>query len=141
MFLDRLSLPSEEEQAELLGEIARTRRAPSDRRTLDAGADKPLPAVPMEPEANPFLGQRGDPVVARAPGAVRAQLRAILRVATEHPLKLMFPMVATEAELEQALTLLARAREETGVDAAIETGIMVEVPAAARLSESGWHAP
>ena len=47
----------------------------------------------------------------------------------------MFPMVATEAELEQALTLLARAREETGVAAAIETGIMVEVPAAALLSE------
>ena len=61
-------------------------------------------------------------------------------MATEHPLKLMFPMVATEAELEQALTLLARAREETGVAAAIETGIMVEVPAA-RSCPSGWHAP
>ena len=56
-------------------------------------------------------------------------------MAAEHPLKLMFPMVATESELEQALELLARAREETGIDAAMETGIMVEVPAAALLSE------
>ena len=136
MFLDRPSLPSEDEQAELLGEIAQALDGrPLIVRTLDAGADKPLPAVPMEPEANPFLGQRGIRLSLARPELFRTQLRAILRVAAEHPLKLMFPMVATETELEQALVLLARAREETGVDAAIETGIMVEVPAAALLSE------
>ncbi len=104
-------------------------------RTLDAGADKPLPAVPMEPEANPFLGRRGIRLSLARPDLLATQLRATLRVAAEHPLKLMFPMVSTEAELEQALAILARAREETGVDAPMETGIMVEVPAAALLSE------
>ena len=59
------------------------------------------------------------------------QLRAILRVAADHPLKLMFPMVATAAELREALAVLEQARSETGIDAELETGVMVEVPAAA----------
>ncbi len=136
MFLERPSLPSEEEQAKLLEAVARALGGrPLIVRTLDAGADKPLPAVPMEPEANPFLGRRGIRLSLARPELLATQLRAALRVAAEHPLKLMFPMVSTEAELEQALAILARAREETGVDAPMETGIMVEVPAAALLSE------
>jgi multiphosphoryl transfer protein len=136
MFLDQPSLPSEDEQARQIGEIARALEGrPLIVRTLDAGADKPLPALPMEPEANPFLGRRGIRLSLARPELLLTQLRAVLRVAAEHPLKLMFPMVATEAELERALEILARAREETGVDAPMETGIMVEVPAAALLSE------
>jgi multiphosphoryl transfer protein len=136
MFLDQPSLPSEEEQAERIGAIAEALDGrPLIVRTLDAGADKPLPALPMEPEANPFLGRRGIRLSLARPELLATQLRAALRVAAAHPLKLMFPMVATEAELEQALAILARAREETGVDAPMETGIMVEVPAAALLSE------
>jgi multiphosphoryl transfer protein len=136
MFLDQPSLPSEEEQARQIGAIARALGGrPLIVRTLDAGADKPLPAVPMEPEANPFLGRRGIRLSLVRPELLATQLRAALRVAAEHPLKLMFPMVATESELEQALEILARARAETGVDAPMETGIMVEVPAAALLSE------
>jgi phosphoenolpyruvate-protein phosphotransferase/dihydroxyacetone kinase phosphotransfer subunit len=136
MFLDQPSLPSEEEQAERIGAIAEALDGrPLIVRTLDAGADKPLPALPMEPEANPFLGRRGIRLSLARPELLATQLRAALRVAAAHPLKLMFPMVATEDELEQALAILARAREETGVDAPMETGIMVEVPAAALLSE------
>jgi multiphosphoryl transfer protein len=55
----------------------------------------------------------------------------VLRVAVEHPLKLMFPMVATASELDAALAAVAEAREATGVDAPLEVGIMVEVPSAA----------
>jgi phosphocarrier protein FPr len=136
MFLDQPSLPSEDEQARLIGAIARALDGrPLIVRTLDAGADKPLPALPMAPEANPFLGRRGIRLSLARPELLLTQVRAALRVAAEHPLKLMFPMVATESELEQALDILARAREETGVDAPMETGIMVEVPAAALLSE------
>ena len=136
MFLDQPSLPSEEEQARMIGEIALALDGrPLIVRTLDAGADKPLPALPMTPEANPFLGRRGIRLSLARPELLATQLRAALRVAAEHPLKLMFPMVATESELEQALEILARAREETGIDAPMETGIMVEVPAAALLSE------
>ncbi len=136
MFLDQPSLPSEDEQARRIGAIAEALDGrPLIVRTLDAGADKPLPALPMAPEANPFLGRRGIRLSLARPELLLTQLRAALRVAAEHPLKLMFPMVATASELEQALELLARARAETGIDAPMETGIMVEVPAAALLSE------
>jgi len=100
-------------------------------RTLDAGADKPLPALPMPPEANPFLGVRGIRLALQRREVLATQLRAILRVAADHPVKAMLPMVATVAEVRAARAELERAREETGIDAPLELGIMVEVPAAA----------
>jgi multiphosphoryl transfer protein len=141
LFLDRPEIPSEEEQAQTLEEIARALDGrPLIVRTLDVGADKPLPALPMAPEQNPFLGRRGLRLSLEHPDLFGAQLRAVLRVAAEHPLKLMFPMVATAAELDAALAAVAQAREATGVDAPLEVGIMVEVPSAAleadRLSAS-----
>jgi phosphocarrier protein FPr len=136
LFLERAELPSEDEQVETLAAIAADLAGrPLIVRTLDVGADKPLRAVPMEPEANPFLGRRGLRLSLARPELFLAQLRAILRVAAEHPLKVMFPMVSTAAELDAALALLEQARAETGVGAELEAGIMVEVPAAALLAE------
>jgi phosphocarrier protein FPr len=132
LFLDRPALPSEDEQVETLTQIARELDGrPLIVRTLDVGADKPLPSVPMAPEANPFLGLRGLRLGLAQPELLATQLRAILRVATEHPLRVMFPMVATAGEVQAALAAVAAAREATGVDAPLETGIMVEVPSAA----------
>ena len=136
LFLERAELPSEDEQVQTLATIAAELAGrPLIVRTLDVGADKPLQAVPMEPEANPFLGRRGLRLSLARPELFLAQLRAILRVAAEHPLKVMFPMVSTAAELDAALALLEQARAETGVRAELEAGIMVEVPAAALLAE------
>jgi multiphosphoryl transfer protein len=140
LFLDRAELPSEEEQAETLRQIATALDGrPLVVRTLDAGADKPLPALPMPPEANPFLGVRGIRLTLERTDVLATQLRAILRVAAEHPVKVMLPMVATAEEIRQARAVLDRAREDTGIDVPLEFGIMVEVPAAAltaaRLAE------
>jgi multiphosphoryl transfer protein len=140
LFLDRPELPGEDEQAETLREIARALDGrPLVVRTLDAGADKPLPALPMPPEANPFLGVRGIRLALARPEVLATQLRAILRVAAEFPVKAMLPMVATVAELRAARAALEEARGATGIDAPLELGIMVEVPAAAlgaaRLAE------
>jgi phosphocarrier protein FPr len=85
----------------------------------------------MEPEANPFLGLRGVRLSLYAPELLDTQLRAVLRVAADHPLRLMFPMVATADEVDAALAAVSRARGQTGVDAPLEVGIMVEVPSAA----------
>jgi phosphoenolpyruvate-protein kinase (PTS system EI component) len=108
-------------------------------RTLDAGADKPLPALPMPPEANPFLGVRGIRLTLERRDVLATQLRAILRVAAEHPIKVMLPMVATAQEIQDARSILDRARADTGIDVPLEFGIMVEIPAAAltasRLAE------
>jgi phosphocarrier protein FPr len=135
LFLDRAELPDEDEQTATLREIADALDGrPLIVRTLDAGADKPLPGLPMPAEANPFLGVRGIRVGLRNPELLSTQLRAVLRVAAERPLKLMLPMVASPAEVVATRELLERARAETGVTAGLELGIMVEVPAAALTS-------
>ncbi|MGZ6645735.1 MAG: HPr family phosphocarrier protein, partial [Solirubrobacteraceae bacterium] len=86
LFLDRPQLPEEDEQVETLRQIAVAFDGrPIVVRTLDAGADKPLPALPMPPEANPFLGVRGIRLTLERPEILATQLRAILRVAAEHP--------------------------------------------------------
>ena len=99
-------------------------------RTLDVGADKPLPAIPMPAEATRFSAPR-DPPSVPADDLFETQLRAILRVATEHPIKVMLPMVATPDEIEATRAVLAQARVKLLVSAPVELGIMVEVPAAA----------
>ena len=140
LFLGRDELPAEDEQAQTLREIARALDGrPLIVRTLDAGADKPLPALPMPPEDNPFLGVRGIRLALSRPEVLATQFRAILRVAAEYPVKTMLPMVATLAEITAARAVLDQARADTGIDAPMELGIMVEVPAAAlaaaRLAE------
>jgi phosphoenolpyruvate-protein phosphotransferase len=135
LFLDRAQLPDEDEQTETLRDIARALEGrPLVVRTLDAGADKPLPALPMPPEANPFLGVRGIRLALQRPDVLATQLRAILRVAAEHPVKAMLPMVATLSEVRAVRALLDEARAATGIDAPLELGIMVEVPAAALMA-------
>lgn len=133
LFLGRDALPDEEEQTETLREIA---VALDGRdlvvRTLDAGADKPLPALAMAPEDNPFLGVRGIRLALARPEILATQFRAILRVAAGgHPVKAMLPMVSTLSEITAARSVLAQARGDTGVGVPLELGIMVEVPAAA----------
>jgi multiphosphoryl transfer protein len=137
LFLDRAELPDEDEQAETLREIATALGGrPLVIRTLDAGADKPLPALPMPPETNPFLGVRGVRLTLERPDVLSTQLRAILRVAADHPVKVMLPMVATLSEIHAAREALAQARSDTGIDEPLELGIMVEVPAAALTAAS-----
>ena len=63
-------------------------------RTLDVGADKPLPFLQPGAEANPFLGLRGIRLGLAEPQLLRDPAARRVRVAAEHPLKVMFPMVA-----------------------------------------------
>ena len=132
LFMDRDTMPDEREQeaayraaAEALG------GRPMLVRTLDAGADKPIPWLPQDPEPNPFLGVRGLRLGLARPDVLDAQLRALVRTAADHPIRIMFPMVSTLEELRAARAALDRAREATGVARAPEVGIMIEVPAAA----------
>ena len=103
-------------------------------RTLDAGADKPLHYLAQPEEANPALGVRGIRLGLRRPELLESQLAAIARVAEAHPVRVMFPMVATRAEVDQALQVLARVRRASSPR--LEVGIMVEIPAAALLAEA-----
>ena len=119
LFLDRRDAPSEDEQVETLTRIAQALDGrPLTVRTLDAGADKPLAFVRQPHEVNPYLGLRGLRLSLANPALFHTQLRAILRVAAEHPLKVMFPMVSTLHELHAARAALDAARQELGSERA-----------------------
>ena len=137
LFLDRLTAPTEDEQAETYSAIARL-LGPGQRlviRTLDAGGDKSLPCVPMAREDNPFLGVRGIRALLDRPELLRTQLRAILRASGVASVHVMFPMVATIGEWRAAKAMLDAERDALGV-AAIPAGIMIEVPAAAIMADA-----
>jgi phosphocarrier protein FPr len=139
LYLDRPQLPSEDEQAHTLERIATALGGrPLVVRTLDAGADKPLPGLPTGPEANPFLGVRGVRLALARPEVLATQLRAALRVAAEHPgaIRVMVPMVSVLDELLSVRSALDRIRGELGIDVPLPLGVMVEVPAAALDAES-----
>ncbi|HSK98444.1 MAG TPA: phosphoenolpyruvate--protein phosphotransferase [Euzebyales bacterium] len=118
-------------------------------RTMDVGADKPLPFVVRDPEENPALGVRGLRLGLARPDLLRNQLRALLRArdvdgaaegerqpaggqAAQGRLAIMFPLVSTADEVRRARVELERAAEmeQVALDG-VEVGIMVEVPAAA----------
>ena len=138
LYLDRSQRPGEQEQYEVLRDIAaRLGGRPMVVRTLDAGADKPLGWLRQSAEDNPFLGRRGVRLSLANPEIFTEQLRAIVRVAAEWPVKVMFPMIATLDELERALELLAGAARSAGVTTdGLDVGIMVEVPGAALSAAS-----
>lgn len=129
LFGDRRQAPTVEEQVEVFRAIAAALGGkPITIRTWDVGGDKPLPFLPQEREANPFLGERGIRVFRRRPELLRDQLKAISQVATETPVRVMFPMITTAEEVAWALAEL----ETVGTASwSVKVGIMVEVPAAA----------
>jgi phosphotransferase system enzyme I (PtsI) len=128
LFLDRTDPPTFDDQRSMYTAVL---RAAGGRkvvvRTLDAGADKPLPFLAMPPEPNPALGVRGLRLGRRHPELVIEQLAALAEAAAEidrAQVWVMAPMVATP---DEAAWFAARARAE-GLDT---VGVMVEVPAAA----------
>ncbi|GIE89310.1 phosphoenolpyruvate--protein phosphotransferase [Actinoplanes regularis] len=127
LFLGRTSEPSRGEQVAAYRDVFRAmagRRVVI--RTLDAGADKPLPFLHQDEEPNPALGIRGLRVARRRPGVLTTQLAAIADAAAECGAEVwvMAPMVSTLTEA----TEFAAAVYEAGLPKA---GVMIEVPAAA----------
>jgi phosphocarrier protein FPr len=136
VFLGRTKAPTEDEQAEVYTAIAKalTPGQPLVIRTLDVGGDKPLPYLPIAPEENPFLGERGIRVGLDRPEVLRTQVRAILRAARAGAkIQVMFPMIATIEEFRQAKRIVEEERADLGVDA-VPLGIMVEVPSVAVMA-------
>lgn len=141
LYLERNHLPDEEEQyrayraiVDVFGDL------PVILRTLDIGGDKELPYLELPDEMNPFLGLRAIRLCLARPELFRPQLRAALRAGAGRNLKLMFPMVATVAELRAARAALEECRAELlaegqAVAEKIEIGIMVEIPAAALMAD------
>jgi len=141
LFLERDSAPSEDEQyAAYRQAVDALRGLPLIVRTLDIGGDKEVPYLALPAEANPFLGVRGIRLCLAHPELFKTQLRAIFRAAAHGPLKIMYPMIATPADLHAALAITEEVRRELGAEK-VETGIMIEVPAAVVMApELAEHA-
>jgi phosphoenolpyruvate-protein phosphotransferase len=141
LFLNRDTAPNEEEQTAVYQAILDDMgQHPIVARTLDIGGDKPAPYLQLPAEMNPFLGIRGLRLTLMLPELFQAQLRALLRAGVGHHLKIMFPMVTSCEEIQQARHHIERARTDLnarGIEAAThcEIGIMVEVPAAALIAD------
>jgi len=141
LFLNRSTAPDEDEQVKAYRSVAQALDGrPLIIRTLDAGGDKSIPYLNLESEMNPFLGWRAIRLCLSQPELFKTQLRAILRVAVEFPVKVMFPMIARLDELRSAKALLAEAKHELALRSipyaqTIETGIMVEIPSVAAMAE------
>jgi len=110
-------------------------------RSIDVGADKYAPSNGELIERNPFLGLRSIRYCLQNLPMFKAQLRAVLRAAAEHNIRLMFPLVTSLMELRQAKMVLGEAvedLEEAGLPFRrnIPLGIMIETPAAALECEA-----
>jgi len=141
LFSGRGGLPDEETQYRAYRRLAEWGgHKPVTIRTLDAGADKPIPGLTLEHETNPFLGLRGIRLSLAKPEPFRVQLRALCRAAAHGAIEVMLPMVTLPRELERARGHLEQALSglrAAGVDhRRPELGIMVEVPAAAIAVEA-----
>src|SRR5215208_4786982 len=100
-------------------------------RTLYIGGDKPPSYLPFPNEMNPFLGWRAIRISLDEPALFKTQLRALLRAAVGHAVRIMFPMVSDLDELRRARETvdtvkrdLALASVEYAFD--VPVGIMVE---------------
>ncbi len=138
-FLLREAFPVESEQYQIYrGLLESFVEKPVTLRTLDVGGDKLLAYFPVQ-EENPILGCRGIRFSLDHPEIFLIQLRAMLRAnAGLNNLQVLFPMISTVGEVDEALGLLARAYrellEEGQTAAEPRVGVMIEVPSAVYLA-------
>lgn len=139
LYLEDTQPPSEEKQYHIYREIFEVMSGlPVIVRTLDIGGDKPPSYLPFPDEMNPFLGWRAIRISLDEPELFKTQLRAILRAAVGHHVRIMFPMVSDLDELRRAREIVETVKRDlelASVEFAVDVpvGIMVETPAAAML--------
>ncbi|KJG14818.1 phosphoenolpyruvate-protein phosphotransferase PtsI [Photobacterium iliopiscarium] len=140
LFMDRDSLPTEEEQYQAYKEVAEAMHGePVIIRTMDIGGDKDLPYLDLPKEMNPFLGWRAIRISLDRPEILRDQFRAILRASAHGKVRIMFPMIISVEEVRTLKAAIETFKVELtaeglAFDANIEIGVMVETPAAAAIA-------
>jgi len=120
--------------------VEEMKSSPVSIRTLDAGADKPLPSEKPEQCANPNMGLRGIRRSLRSLDTFQTQIEAILRAACFGRIEMMLPMVTTIEEIRDVRTLIDETHQRlisSGINAPyVPLGVMLEVPAAVLMMES-----
>jgi phosphotransferase system enzyme I (PtsI) len=137
LFMNRDTLPNEEEQYEAYKTVARAMAGkPVTIRTLDIGADKTLATGGPRAETNPALGLRAIRFCLAEPQMFQTQLRALLRASAHGKIKILIPMLAHAHEVDASLNAIEQAKnqlrsEKIRFDEDIKVGGMIEIPAAA----------
>ena len=138
LFMDRDSMPTEEEQFEAYKEVAEKMRGkPVIIRTLDIGGDKDVPYLGLEHEDNPFLGFRAIRYCLQRKDIYDIQLKALLRASAFGKIKIMVPLVTGVDELRQVKDIMAELdKEGVAYNKNIEVGVMMETPAACMMADA-----
>jgi phosphotransferase system enzyme I (PtsI) len=141
LYMEGTEAPDEEEQFQY---YCRLLQGAGDRevviRTMDIGADKQVAYLDQEKEENPALGLRGIRLCLARPQLLKTQLAALYRAGIYGRLKIMYPMVTSMEEMEALRKIEEEVKEELHIRGAdfpphIPTGIMIETPAAALISD------
>ena len=135
LYINRKTLPSEEEIYENIKKASEVCCSSMVVRTVDLGADKMPEQLGIKPEGNSFMGMRGIRLCLAYPALFKTQLRAVLRASAQRNLSIMYPMITGLKEIRSANHILKEVREEldmSGVeyDKGIKVGVMIETPAA-----------
>ncbi len=132
LYLSESRLPSEDDLVERLSVAIRPFSGkPINIRLLDVGGDKRLPYLEFPEEENPFLGRRGVRLLFHFPELLRSELRALLRVHTEIPIRILVPMVTFAEDMNRVREVVDDVARELGVQTPPPLGSMIETPAAA----------
>lgn len=138
-FMIRQSLPSEDDQVVVYREVVDAyQNKPVYIRTLDIGADKPLPYLPVVDEENPALGWRGIRFTLDNLQLLVTQFRAVMKAAGGRDnVHLLLPMIGSTSELDRCIELLDESLHQLLAEGESvcrpRLGIMVEVPSSISL--------
>ena len=142
LFMDRDSMPTEEDQFEAYKEVAEKMKGkPVIIRTLDIGGDKDVPYLGLEHEDNPFLGFRAIRYCLQRKDIYEIQLKALLRASAFGKIKIMVPLVTGVDELRQVKAMIKDImaeldKEGVAYNKNIEVGVMMETPAACMMADA-----
>ena len=134
IYLDRSSIPTIEEQRDILEKIQDKFSGAITYRTLDIGGDKQVDYLSLPVEENPFLGVRGIRLSLQIEELYRSQIESILTSRDAHRVKIMFPMISTIEDFIKSKSIIEEIAEHLGKKMP-EVGIMIETPSSTILVE------
>lgn len=141
LFMDRNSLPSEDEQFDAYKKAVLTLKGGTVIiRTLDVGGDKEIPYLGLTKEENPFLGFRAIRFCLKHKDLFKIQLRAILRASAFGDIRIMFPLITTVDELRKGKALVEECKAELRKQGLefnenIKIGVMIETSSAVLIAD------
>ena len=141
LFMDRTSLPTEDEQFEAYKQASLILKGkPLIIRTLDIGGDKDIPYLGLAKEENPFMGFRAIRYCLKNRSLFKSQIKAILRASAFGDIRIMFPLITAVEELRQGKELVEESKADlraSGItfDENIQVGVMTETAASGVIAD------